>query len=67
MYWKDLTNSFAELLGFYNVDQAEQTNTSAKIVDIVKDLLIFASVNCVEGSLYIKKKIQILCFFQKNI
>jgi hypothetical protein len=67
VYFKDRANTFADLLGFDNVDLAEPANTSARMVDLVKDLLIFVSVDCVEGSTYNGKQTQILFSFLNNI
>ena len=72
MYFKDRANTFADLLGFDNVDlqnleSTAQTLTSTRMVNLVKDLLIFVSVDCVEGSSYNGKQTQILFSFLNNI
>ena len=67
VYFKDRANTFAEVLGFDNVDLAESVNTSAKMVNLVKDLLIFVSVDCIEGSVYNGRQTQILFSFLNNI
>lgn len=52
VYFKGKANTFADLLGFGQFDLTKPANTSARIVDLVKDLLIFVSVDCLEGSSY---------------
>ena len=51
VYFKDKAHTFADLLGFdadaLNFETSVQTYTSARMVDLVKDLLIFVSVDCV--------------------
>lgn len=57
VYFKDRAKTYAVLLGFDNVDflnfkQTVQMNTSPRMLNLVTDLLIFVSVDCVENSMY---------------
>lgn len=57
VYFMDNANTFAKSCAFdgvnlLNFEQSVQTYRSTRMVNPIKDLLFFLSVDCVEGSLY---------------
>jgi hypothetical protein len=59
-------NTFADLLGFDRVSLTSPVNTSQRMADVIKDLMFFISVDCIDGSNNNGTYSQILFSFLNN-